>query len=79
MSTVYTCSQPDVDCIGSRTRKKTKKTNEIKMQLRVTTAKRKEKPEDKKNKRNHIVDVEDDAPLDNIDEISSATTVRPDS
>jgi hypothetical protein len=32
----------------------------------------------KKKKRNHIVD-EDDAPLDNIVDISSATTVRPDS
>ncbi len=44
----------------------------MKMQLRVPQKER------KKEKNNHIV-VDDEAPLDNIDDISSATTVRPDS
>jgi hypothetical protein len=53
--------------------KQNKTINEIKMQLRVP---QKERKKEKKN--NHIV-VDDEAPFDNIDDISSATTVRPDS
>jgi len=54
------------------TTKQNKTINEIKMQLRVPQKER------KKEKKNHIV-VDDEAPFDNIDDISSATTVRPDS
>jgi hypothetical protein len=54
------------------TTKQNKTINEMKMQLRVPQKER------KKEKNNHIV-VDDEAPLDNIDDISSATTVRPDS
>jgi hypothetical protein len=53
--------------------KQNKTINEIKMQLRVP---QKERKKEKIN--NHIV-VDDEAPFDNIDDISSATTVRPDS
>jgi hypothetical protein len=53
--------------------KQNKTINEIKMQLRVP---QKERKKEKNN--NHIV-VDDEAPFDNIDDISSATTVRPDS
>ena len=35
-------------------------------------------PQKEREKTNHIV-VDEEAPLDNIEEISSATTVRPDS
>ncbi len=42
-----------------------------------TTRRKKRKPEEKKS--NHIVADDDDAPFDNIDEISWATSVRPDS
>ena len=71
-----------MDCIGST------KNKQIKMQCRVVPQKRiKEEKKSKLEQNNHIVVVvvvggveeDDGAPLDKIEEINSATTVRPDS